>query len=119
MGIAIVPFLLRYVNPGTTFYDKLGSIDWLGCFIFISGATSFLLGLSWGGNQYAWSSPATLVPLIAGIAILCSCIVYERHAARNPFLRLSVFGSRSAISAYLCTVLASLTLFVELYFVIL
>ncbi|KAK3112353.1 hypothetical protein LTR53_011463 [Teratosphaeriaceae sp. CCFEE 6253] len=119
VGLAIVPFLLRYVSPKTTFYDQLGSIDWVGCAIFILGATSFLLGLSWGGNSYAWSSAATLVPLLAGVAALCFCVYYERHAARNPFLRLSVFGSRSAIAAYVCTILASMTLFVELYFVVL
>ena len=47
------------------------------------------------------------------------CLVYERHYARNPFLRLSIFDSRSAVAAYICAVLASTTLFVELYFVVL
>ncbi|TKA63266.1 hypothetical protein B0A55_10208 [Friedmanniomyces simplex] len=117
VSLAIVPFLLRYVEAESTFYKKLGSIDWIGSIIFIIGTTSFLLGLFWGGNSYAWSSAATLVPLTLGTLLICSCIVYERCVARNPFLRFSCFGSRSAIVAHLCTVLASLTLFAEIYFI--
>ncbi|TKA63267.1 hypothetical protein B0A55_10209 [Friedmanniomyces simplex] len=117
VSLAIVPFLLRYVEAESTLYKKLGSIDWIGSVISIIGATSFLLGLSWGGNSYAWNSAATLVPLILGTLLICACIAYEHCVARNPFLRFSCFGSRSAIVAYTCTVLASLTLFAEIYFI--
>ncbi|KAK4553928.1 hypothetical protein LTR86_009103 [Recurvomyces mirabilis] len=119
IGIAAIPFLLRYVKAETTFYDRLSMIDWTGCTIFIIGATSFLVGLSWGGNQYSWGSAATLVPLVLGALIMCLCIAYEGYVAKTPFLRLSVFGSRSAIASYVCTILSSLTLFSEMYFLVL
>ncbi|KAK5136939.1 hypothetical protein LTR08_001446 [Meristemomyces frigidus] len=116
IGLAIIPFLLRYVRPETTVYDKMGQIDWLGSLIFITGTTAFLVGVSWGGSEFAWDSAATLVPLIAGICIVLLTCFYERFGARNPFLRLSLFHSWSAVAVYLCTVLQSLTLFAETYF---
>lgn len=67
-------------------------------------------------HRYAWGSAATLVPLILGLITVCCCVVYEAYVARNPFLRLSIFRSYSAIAVYICTVLSSLTLFTELYF---
>lgn len=51
IGLAVIPFLLRYVSAEQTFYDKLGQIDWVGCGLFIVGSTMFLIGLSWGGNE--------------------------------------------------------------------
>ena len=109
IGLAIIPFLLRYVRPETTVYDKLGQIDWVGSLSFITGTTAFLVGVSWGGSEYAWDSAATLVPLIGGIAIVILTGFYERFRATTPFLRLSLFHSWSAIAVYICTVLQSLT----------
>ncbi|KAK5117768.1 hypothetical protein LTR85_008743 [Meristemomyces frigidus] len=116
IGLAIIPFLLRYARQETTMYDKIGQIDWLGSLMFIAGSTAFLIGVSWGGSEFAWSSAATLVPLIMGIATVIATGVYERFGARTPFLRLSLFRNRSAIAVYVCTVLQSLTLFAQTYF---
>lgn len=109
VGLAIIPFLLRYVRPETTLYDKVGQIDWLGSLGFIAGSTAFLIGVSWGGSEFAWISAATLVPLILGAAIVVATGLFERFGAKNPFLKLSLFRSRSAIAVYICTVLQSLT----------
>lgn len=109
IGLTISPILLRYVQKRATFYDKVSSIDWVGCGCFLVGATAFLLGLSWGGLQYSWHGAATLVPMVLGLVIVGAVLVYERTAAPKPFLRMSVFGSRSAVASYLCTILVNLT----------
>lgn len=77
--------------------------------MFFAGSTAFLIGVSWGGNEFAWDSAATLVPLIVGLAIVVGTCAYERYFARNPFLRLSLFRSTSAVAVYACTLLQSLT----------
>lgn len=97
------------MKANTTTYDKLGQIDWIGSSLFTVGAGSFLVGISWGGNEFKWDTAATLVPIIVGVATVCGCLAYERYGASTPLLRLSLFQTKSAVAAYLCTVLQGLT----------
>lgn len=105
----MIPFILRYERPATTFQSKLSSVDWIGSGLFTASITVFLIGISWGGNEFSWGSAATLCPLILGLAGLVAAGLYEHYGAKNPFLRLSLFGSPSAVAAYICTVLQALT----------
>ncbi|KJY01044.1 hypothetical protein TI39_contig305g00015 [Zymoseptoria brevis] len=41
IGLAIIPFVLRYKRPISTFEEKLSKIDWIGSFAFIIGMTTF------------------------------------------------------------------------------
>lgn len=116
IGLAVIPFALRYKRPESTIQDKLSSVDWVGSGAFIIGMTTFLVGITWGGSQYPWSSAATLVPLILGLAVVFMTGLYERFIATTHFLRLSLFHSWSAISIYFCSVLQAMCLFAEVYF---
>ncbi|CAK3807184.1 efflux pump antibiotic resistance [Lecanosticta acicola] len=119
IGLTIIPFALRYERPKSSIDDKLSNVDWAGSLMFISGMTTFLVGITWGGTQFPWNSAATLVPLILGLAVVFITGLYERFLAKVTFLRLSLFHSWSAIAIYACTVLQGLTLFSELYFLVL
>lgn len=68
-------------------------------------STLFLVGISWGGNQYNWHSAAVLVPLFVGAFGMVATVVYETRYARLPFLRTAIFQHKSAMAAYFCTVL--------------
>lgn len=105
IGLAIIPFLLRYERPATTIYDKVSSVDWTGSALIIVSSTLFLVGISWGGNQYSWRSAAVLVPLFVGALGMILTVFYETRCARLPFLRVSIFKHKSAMAAYVCTVL--------------
>lgn len=85
--------------------DKLSSVDWLGSSLMVVSSTILLVGMSWGGNKYEWRSAAVLVPILVGLAGLVLTVLYERHAATNPFLRLSVFQHWSGIVVSICTML--------------
>lgn len=117
IGLIIIPFILKYDRPKSTFNDKLWNVDWTGSLLFIVGTTSFLIGITWGGSQFAWDSAATLVPIILGLATVFITGLYERFLARTTFLRFSLFSSWSAIAIYTCTVVQALTLFTEVYFI--
>lgn len=71
----------------------------------VVSSTILLVGMSWGGNKYEWRSAAVLVPILVGLAGLVLTVLYERHAATNPFLRLSVFQHWSGIVVSICTML--------------
>jgi hypothetical protein len=81
---------------------KLLRVDWIDGFLFIAGMTIFLVGLSWAGVQFAWTSYFTLVPTIFGLAGVGVTLLWERFNAQEPFLRLSLFHKGSAIAAYIC-----------------
>ncbi|KAH7408085.1 putative major facilitator superfamily transporter [Phaeosphaeria sp. MPI-PUGE-AT-0046c] len=116
IGLAIPPLLFRYEMPLTTLYDKLSSIDWLGSATFVVGTTSFLLGVSWGGNQYVWDSVPTLVPLLVGLATVAMTAVYERFVAKKPFLHFSIFNRVSSLLCSVCAVLQALIMSAVLYY---
>lgn len=119
IGLAIIPFILKYDQPKSSMNDKLSNVDWTGSLLFIMGTTSFLVGITWGGSQFSWHSAATLVPIILGLTVVFITGLYEKFLAKVTFLRFSLFSTWSAAAIYVCTVLQALTLFTEVYFIVL
>jgi len=85
--------------------DTLSSVDWIGSALMVVSSTVFLVGMSWGGNEYKWRSAAVLAMMSGGLAGLIATVLYERYSARNPFLRLTIFGTWSGILVSICTLL--------------
>lgn len=108
IGFVTVPLVMRLHADRPPIKERLLSMDWFGSAFFIASTTSFLIGLTWGGSQYPWSSWRTLVPIIVGAAGFLAMVVWERYWASKPFLRLELFNSYSAIVAYSCAVLQGL-----------
>lgn len=88
-----------------TIGHKLSAVDWTGSTLMIASSTSFLVGLSWGGNKYPWRSPAVLVPTIIGLAGIVLTVLYEKRYAKNPFLRLAIYQHWSGIVVSICTII--------------
>jgi MFS family permease len=108
---------LQPVDSPMTMRMKLVTVDYVGGLIFIPGLTSLLVALSWGGNQYAWSSWHTIVPLIVGSAALSTFAIWERWGTFCPFMQRSVFPNLSAVLLFTCSFLYGTTLFMALYYV--
>lgn len=76
-AISVILFFLCYHPPtrkqlheGRSLRQDLKDLDWGGIVLFAGGLTSFVLGLSWGGGLYPWTSYNVLVPLVLGFVIL-------------------------------------------------
>ncbi|KAK1776661.1 major facilitator superfamily domain-containing protein [Copromyces sp. CBS 386.78] len=117
MGLLLVPAFVKLTTKKTSLGSKLARVDWLGGFLFIGGLTSFLVGMSWAGIQFEWRSVQTIVPMTVGGVSVLGSFIWERYGAREPFLRASLFRSRSAIAAYGCALFQGLILFCALYYV--
>lgn len=117
-GLIAIPLLLT-IRPRvtSTMGQKLRRVDWAGSAAFMASATLFLIAISWGGTQHAWSSAATLGPLIAGTAGLVATALWERLAAAEPLLQHSLFASPSAAATYACSAAQGLLLFGQLYYI--
>lgn len=100
----LVPVTLRLKTKKTSVMEKLARIDWIGGFLFISSMTIFLMAVTWRGVDHEWASAATLVPLLLGIAGTVLSLLWEKLGAAEPFLRLAIFSSRSALAGYFCAI---------------
>ena len=117
IGFITVPFVMRLHVNRASIVERLLGVDWIGGFLFVSSTCSFLIGLTWGGSEFPWSSWRTLVPINIGLAGIIGTIIWERCAASRPFVRLELFTSYSALAAYVGAVLQGLLvcLFLSLF----
>src|SRR5262249_61900207 len=56
------------------------SVDWVGAGLLAFGATALLLGLVWGGGQYAWTSPHVDGALATAALAMPIFAIVERRA---------------------------------------
>jgi EmrB/QacA subfamily drug resistance transporter len=83
--IAVFAFL-PYVRSKASWRE----IDYVGVVALAAGLVPMLLGLSLT-SDHAWTSPAVLVPLIAGGAFLIAFFVVETRWAKNPIVPFDLF----------------------------
>ncbi|KAH8809000.1 major facilitator superfamily domain-containing protein [Xylogone sp. PMI_703] len=117
-GVAfpVVIFFLTLEKVPGTILVKLHSFDWIGLLLFTCSATFFLLGITWGGVQFPWSSWQTLVPLVLGFIGLGLFIVYDIHVPANPLIRFRIFSNISSNSAFIGTIIHGIVLFALFYY---
>lgn len=64
------------------FYSKIPNwlvfqIDFVGFVLCTAGFTLLLLGLTFGGSMYAWSSGTIIVWLVVGVLLITASLVYD------------------------------------------
>jgi MFS family permease len=108
IGLALVPFTVRLYAERPSVKERLMRLDWGGMALFLSSTTAFLIGITWGGSQYAWNSWQTLGPIILGLFGMVLTGLWERFVTSRPFLKLSLFKNPSANAAYFGALLQGL-----------
>lgn len=108
IGFALIPFFRLRLIKQESLLANLARVDWLGNGLFILGMTAFLIGLTWGGVQYPWSSYKTWLPILLGALVVIGSIIYEKFVSVEPFFRISVFRNRSAIITFILTFIQGL-----------
>lgn len=91
------------LRPHLQLYEK-SSAEWISCkflnwcvpemshfccrgnILIIGSTTSVVIGLTWGGVQYPWSSPHVLSPLVIGLVGLGVFIIYEIYFCKPPIV---------------------------------
>jgi len=102
----ILGFLFIKLNAVSeiTLTQKLKQTDWIGALLFLGSTTVFLIGLSWGGVQYAWKSAQTLAPIVVGIVGVAVFVGYQVWIKPRSLLPMSIFYCPSAIFAFYCAI---------------
>ncbi|KAL3475762.1 major facilitator superfamily domain-containing protein [Aspergillus californicus] len=119
-GVALVTLILflqvKYDHTAD-YLTRLKRIDWLGNIVFVLAMISVLIALSWGGNQYPWSSFRVLVPLILGFLGFALFLLYEASSyCIHPTMPLHLFANRTSGTAFGLTFLHSLSAIPVMYF---
>jgi len=92
------------------------SIDWLGAGVLAAGTTALLLGLVWGGNQYAWSSPEVIGALVASAVLLLVFALIEMRVV-EPILPFDLLRNQTVASSVACMALVGAAMFGTISFV--
>jgi MFS family permease len=101
IGFVVTILIVRLKAVGElTVVQKLKRVDWVGIFLFVGGMTGFLIGLSWGGIQYAWRSAETLAPILLGVFGLTGFFGWQLYRKEHTLLPLAIFTNWSAMAAF-------------------
>ncbi|MFC9327421.1 DHA2 family efflux MFS transporter permease subunit [Kitasatospora sp. NPDC057015] len=65
-------------------------IDYLGIVLIALGASGLVLGLEWGGNEYAWNSAVIIGLFTASVLLLVAFVLVELRAP-EPMLPMHLF----------------------------
>ncbi|KAJ3547072.1 hypothetical protein NM208_g1696 [Fusarium decemcellulare] len=115
-GLSGVLFIFCYHPPnfeqlgqGTSKRQHLKHVDYVGFALYAGGLVCLLLGLTWGGRQYTWSSPAVIASLVVCTVALIGFGLYETYAPlKSPLFPMNLFKIRNYTVAVVCTTGAAL-----------
>ncbi|KAJ2818381.1 hypothetical protein IWW50_005839, partial [Coemansia erecta] len=105
VALVTIIAVLRIPRPHGSLRDKTKRIDAGGALLCVGGIVLLLLGLSWGGRGYAWSSARVVCTLVLGLATLAVFAVYECLVPQVPLVPIHLFKVRNVAFASACSLL--------------
>lgn len=124
--ISVIAFFLLLAslplqNPKTPIWEGLKAIDWLGTTLVSGGTLMFLLGITFGGVEYPWSSVMVIALIVGGVVVLGLFLLTEWKIAKYPMVPLGIFQGRSSAASFaVCfshgIVLMGVGFYIPLYF---
>lgn len=61
-------------------------MDFLGIFLALAGMTVVILGLTWGGKEYAWNSTQVISTLSIGTAVSIAFMLWQWKGPKYPLI---------------------------------
>ncbi|ABE62227.1 major facilitator superfamily MFS_1 [Nitrobacter hamburgensis X14] len=90
LGVVSLAMLLPKMGKLPVFHRRR-KVDWAGGLLLMASAVVFMLVLTWGGNRFAWLSPA-IAAMLGGSLVLAAVFVWHARTTPEPFLPLSLIG---------------------------
>lgn len=85
-------FQTKHRADGKTRMQLLEQMDFIGVVLFAAGCVCFLLGINWGGRQYAWSSAPVVSTIVIGAVLLVVLGLWKAYAdLKYPMLPPKLF----------------------------
>ena len=92
------------------------SVDYRGAALLAGGTGALLLGLAWGGHEYAWTSPQVLGAFALSGLLLASFAFLERRV-RETIIPFELLRRRTVGPGIACVGLAGMAMFGVVAFV--
>lgn len=101
-------------------HERPHRLDYLGAVLLVIATVTLLLGLSWGGVRYPWTS-TTILGLLGLSTLVWLLFVARLRTASEPLIPLSVLGDQVVGTATLAACFAmgtfiGLAIYVPIYF---
>ncbi|KAG8167432.1 hypothetical protein KVR01_003121 [Diaporthe batatas] len=121
--IATNQYILALGREGSL-VSRLGRVDLSGNFLLMASVVAVLIGLTWGGTLYPWSSFHVLVPLLIGVAGLCVFYAHQKYFAKELTMPLRVYSNTTSLLSFVLSFLHGiamswLSFFLPVYFQVL
>ncbi|GIC94831.1 putative MFS drug transporter [Aspergillus udagawae] len=106
---------LRKVSGAWTV--KLAAVDFVGAALALGGTAVLLLGLNWGGGEYAWASAHVVSTLVVGVAVCVAFVLWQWKGAAFPLVPMHIFRSRIVNGACLTMFVNGWNFLVQVYYI--
>src|SRR5512147_973405 len=94
-GLALAFFIFGFHRPHHVVSHR---IDYAGAVLLTAATVVLLLVLSWGGVQYAWSSPL-IVGLAGSVIVMSALLVFTERRSEEPVLSPHILHNRVFVIA--------------------
>ncbi|KUJ19724.1 MFS general substrate transporter [Mollisia scopiformis] len=101
LSLIFLALFLDVHNPKTPLVDGIKAIDWAGTVSILAVTIMVLLGLDFGGNTFAWTSPKVICLIVFGVFCSILFIYSERRLAKYPLIPLKLFTQPSNVAILL------------------
>jgi MFS family permease len=102
--------------PSAEVQARRTRLDLPGAALLAAGTIALMLACIWGGQRYAWGSPA-IIGLLAGFAVLVAALVVHTWRTADPIVPLTLIGNRAVALASAALFLVTATMFAITVFV--
>ena len=92
--VGIIALVVTTIVLPNTVAKSKPAIDYLGFSVLAAAISCLVLFTTWGGAQYAWSSPQVLSLIAATIVLLALFLRIEKNV-REPVIPLRLFQNRT------------------------
>ncbi|PHH67723.1 hypothetical protein CDD80_570 [Ophiocordyceps camponoti-rufipedis] len=96
---------------------KLKAVDFPGILLALAGVTIVILGLTWGGREYAWNSAHVIATLAVGSAVSVAFVLWQWKGPRYPLVPLHMFKSKIVNGACLTMAINGWNFVTQVYYV--
>lgn len=92
------PPTFKMLHQNRSKWDQVKKLDYVGIVLFTVGLILFIMGLSWGGSVYPWTSARVISTIVIGAATLIAFAVWESFFKGDALLPMHLLKIRGYIS---------------------
>ena len=109
--VAVAAFVLLQKTLHLPVVRRDTRIDYLGATLLMSGVSILLIWVTLAGNQFGWTSTASGLLVLAGVAVVAAAIYVEARVAYDPIIPMRLFRDRTTALATGASLMVGVAMF--------